>query len=39
MQPENKSMNAAKSKQSLTHLDLSITGTNSNEIVVAELKH
>lgn len=33
MQPANKGMNAANSKHSLTHLDLSSVGTNSNEVV------
>lgn len=33
MQPANKGMNAPNGKYSLTHLDLSSVGTNSNEVV------
>lgn len=36
LQPANKGMNAANSEHSLTHLDLSSVGTNSDEVVVAD---
>lgn len=36
MQPANKGVNAANSKHSLTRLDLSSVGTNSNKVVVAD---